>query len=209
MNTKSHILMAVVSVTGIICGSASADFLFQDNFESPNGLSAWTGKTNDVHHGVIVDDPLDPTNSVLTFTQRNAYGDIFTKQAFDLVSGETYTVSFDYLGFGGRNPGSSGGYAGLSNDFPGDHIWYYGTVDKSHAAPVLVDDGRWHHYAYEFIAPAPTVGNSIHLMFEDFLGDPGDAYFDNITFHAPVPGALLLGSMGLSLAGWRLRKKKA
>jgi hypothetical protein len=199
-------LIVVGAIATLTCSTAFADMLFQDDFESD--LSAWTGKTGDVHHGVIVDDPLNAGNHVLTFTQKNAYGDIFTTQAFDLVAGQEYIVSFDYLGFDGKTPGHSGGFAGLSSDYPGTHIWYYGTTSTSQANPILIGDGQWHHYDYTFTAPL-KIGDSIHLMFEDFIGIGGDAYFDNIAFHAPVPGALLLGSMGLSLAGWRLKKKRA
>ena len=213
MNMKSHrILIAAALFVGSCYSSALADMLFQDTFESPDGLSAWTGKTGDVHHGIIVDDPLNAGNHVLTFTKTNGGGDIYSKQAFDLLEGREYRVAFDYLGLVNDVPGGAGGFSGFSVDFPGEHMWYYGTNDTAHASPILIDDGQWHHYEYAITTPL-EIGDGIHLMFEDFTfwgaGISGDAYFDNITFHAPVPGALLLGSMGLSVAGWRLRKKKA
>lgn len=206
---KRYILISTILLASIFCSGASADLLFQDDFESD--LSAWTGKSGGAHHGIIVEDPLNLDNHVLTFTGTNTQGDIYTKQSFALLDGKTYTIAFDYLGQSGSVPGGSGGFAGLSEALPGDHMWYYGTSDAACAAPILVDDGQWHHYLYNFLG-APETGSDVHLMFEDFYhwleGVPGDAYFDNVVLHAPLPGALLLGGMGLGIAGWRLKQKK-
>ena len=82
-----------------------------------------------------------------------------------------------------------------------------GTSAANGAADVLVDDRAWDTYSYTFTAPS-SVGSSVHLMFEDFAGSggvAGDAYFDNINPN-PVPGAVLLGLLGLSVAGIKLRK---
>jgi hypothetical protein len=50
------------------------------------------------------------------------------------------------------------------------------------------------------------------MMFEDFAhpsystaANAPDVYFDNISF-VPVPGAVLLGMLGLGVAGVKLRK---
>ena len=206
-------ILAIVAVQ-VFATAAQAD-LFFDDFESD--LSAWVGKsgTPGSHHGSIVTDPLDGSNQVLTFTQTNLGGDIFaTAVGFDLAPGRQYTVSFRYLGdpTQGGTAGDLGGYAGLSAGFPGTHIWYYGTNTVSGAAPVLIDDGRWRSYSYSFTTPL-GIGNPIHLMFEDFWASgynledvAGDVYFDDVRF-VPVPGAVLLGVLGLSAAGVRLRRR--
>jgi hypothetical protein len=188
--------------------------MFYENFEGD--LSAWTGVGQGPHNGLIVPDPLVGGNNVLTFTQTTWGGDIFgTIAGFNLAPGQEYTVSFRYLGYdpqGAGTPGDLGGYAGLAAGFPGSHIWYYGTGSVSGAAPVLIDDGQWHSYSYKFTAPL-GIGNPIRLMFEDFAhpsystaASAPDVYFDDITF-VPVPAAVLLGVLGLSVAGTKLRRR--
>ena len=206
--------MPALAVVLVLSAAASAD-LFYESFEGD--LSAWVGKDGvpTAHHGAIVVDPLNAANKVLTFTETNWGGDIFATEAgFAVTPGQQYTISFKYLGdpLQGGTPGDLGGYAGICAGFPSStQKWYYGTSDVSGAAPVLVDDGQWHRYSYTFTAYAGM--NPVHLMFEDFylagygLADvAGDVYFDDIRL-VPIPGALLLGLMGLGAAGVRLRKR--
>jgi len=208
--------MKKIALVALICAfiamPARAD-IFSEDFES--GLGAWTGAGGGVHHGQIVDDPLDPSatnkNQVLNFSELDSSGDIFTSaDAFALTPGQSYSISFDYLGLArqGSVAGDFGGYAGLSEGLPGSHMWYYATGSASGAQDVLLDDGQWHRYTYTFTAPISGL-NAVHLMFEDFHysgGVAGDAYFDNINF-VPVPGAVLLGMLGLSVVGVKLRKR--
>jgi hypothetical protein len=212
MNMKHCMLPFVVVL--VLAAAAPADLFYED---FGGDLSAWVGQGGNpsAHHGAIVSDPLNSTNKVLTFTQTNLGGDIFaTAAGFDLASGQQYIVSFKYLGYdpgGGGTPGDLGGYAGISAGFPGSHFWYYGTGSVSGASPVLVDDGQWHSYSYTFTTPL-SIGNHIHLMFEDFyatgyglLNNAGDVYFDDISL-VPVPGAVLLGILGLGAVGVKLRR---
>ncbi len=205
-----RICIAAVVLVGVLNSGVLAGPIFSENFESD--LSLWTGKYDGAHHGLITADPLVSGNKVLTFTATASGGDIFTIASFDLVAGQQYSVSFDYLGLPSDIPGGSGGFAGLAQGYPGTHLWYYGTNTTSGAAPILVDDRQWHSYTYDFMASAQT-GSSVHLMFEDFRYSsaslPGDAFFDNVRIATvPVPGAMLLGTIGVSLAGY-LRRRKA
>ncbi|MEA3305754.1 MAG: PEP-CTERM sorting domain-containing protein [Candidatus Omnitrophota bacterium] len=206
-------------VVAISLVNAVASTIFIDNFEGD--LSQWIGQYGGVHHGVVISDPLVSGNHVLTFTELNAAGDIFTLQQFNLVTGQPYRVSFDYLGLADTAsvPGDFGGYAGMSEDFPGRHLWYYGTGSNSGASDILVDDGQWHSYNYYFTAPVffsehgSGPGNDIRLMFEDFLesgGMVGDAYFDNISLTVvPEPATILLLCSGLiGLFSFRNKFKK-
>lgn len=204
----------VLVIAGALCRGVTADLLFEEDFQSD--LSAWTGKYNGAHHGALVEDPLNlgSGNYVLKFTETASGGDIFTKEIFSAGRDTVVTVSFDYLGLVEQDAGQrAGGFAGLSAGLPGDHHWYAGTGEYPGGLELQLRDNReWNSYEYTFTVPM-DFGNSFHLMFEDFRkvkGPAGDAYFDNITVHtAPVPGAALLGILGLGVGGLRLRRRRA
>ncbi len=209
MNTLYPILLSFF----FIPSGVSAAALFVDDFESD--LSLWTGRGGSVHNGVIVADPLNAGNNVLTFSNTVTGGDIFTAAQFNLSAGQQYQISFDYLGLAqtGSVANDFGGFAGMAADIWGDAaIWYYGTSTGSNASDVLIDDGVWRNYTYNFTAPISfdegVVGNDLYLMFEDATGVAGDVYFDNIQLQAvPVPAALYLFVSGLLGFGLLARKR--
>jgi len=168
---------------------------FSDDFEAD--LSQWVGQRGGAHHGVIVEDPLRPGNHVLTFTQLNASGDIFSSEV-RVTRGEAYVLRFEYLGLpnGGR-PGDLGGAIGFAEDAPNRHRWLAGTIFCCGIEDdLLIDDGQWRMYSIEFdvfasglpnqvhtFAVTPPSNNTIRVMLEDFPGSngvAGDAFFDNV-----------------------------
>ena len=211
-----------IALIGVCLGAWGAEgraALFTDDFEGD--LSAWTGQGGGAHSGLIVVDPLNAGNNVLSFTALGSAGDIFTAQQLNLNPGATYQISFDYLGLPtvGSVAGNLGGFAGISEGLAGRHMWYYGTTANSGATDTLVDDGQWASYVFQFIAPVNFTfgggsGNAIRLMFEDFTGSggvAGDVYFDNVELSAAVPeptSALLLGA-GLLVLAVRRRRARA
>jgi hypothetical protein len=216
---KDHIAKTVIVVlffvTTFFAESALGAAIFTDDFEGD--LSLWTGKSGGSFSGITVVDPLRASNRVLSFTALIASGDIFSSQQFSLTAGQSYRISFEYLGLAqpGSVPGDLGGFAGLSEGLPGRHLWYYGTSNNSFAAPVLIDDGQWRTYTFDFVPPVNFPfgggsGSAVHLMFEDFSGSggvAGDAYFDNVSL-APVPlpaTVWLLAFALVSLLGLRKR----
>jgi len=204
MNTRT---LLSIAASAVVINAAGADVHFQDNFES--GLGQWTGKNSGAHHGVLVIDPFDQQNTVLSFNRLISAGDLFSSDTLTLDANESYILSFDYLGLATERTrqGDTGGYVGFSVDTPGHHSWQWATGTVSGAQDVLIDDGSWHSYEFEFTAADLGIGNSVHLMLEDFRGSrgvAGDAYFDNISFgtaSVPAPGGLALVGLGvLSIA---------
>jgi len=121
--------------------------VFRDDFESGT-LDQWTGKYFGPHSGIVVTDPLDGENLVVTFLQPTAGGDIFSDE-FPVADGFLVTLSFDYLGLevDGSEPGNFGGFIGYADDtIPSFGLgrWLAGTDGTSGADPILIDDGAWH-----------------------------------------------------------------
>lgn len=200
-------LLTLTTLTVCTLGSvASADILFQDDFE--HTLGQWDGKAGGSHQGKLVIDPFDHSNTVLTFRGLNSAGDMFSKEAMTLDEDTTYVISFDYLGLatGDAVRGDHGGYVGFSEDKPARHSWQWATGEVSGARDVLIDNNRWNSYEFEFTTADLGLGNSVHLMIEDFSGSGGaaeDVFFDNFVVRPatiPAPStAALLGLTGLSI----------
>jgi len=200
MNSNSRIMLGALALASV-AGASHADIVFSEDFES--GLSLWSGKNGGAHHGEIVNNPLGGLNNVLTFDGLNYAGDIFTDDLIELQSDQSYRFSFDYLGLATDRSriSDTGGYIGFSGISTGSHSWHWATGSVSGASDVLVDDGQWHSYEFDFTTADLGVGDSVRLMIEDFSGSggvSGDAFFDNLEI-ATVPGpatAVLLGVGG-------------
>lgn len=215
---------SLLTVSQLAAANVSA---ISENFEGT--LSKWVDRSVSVGGPVqsaIVVDPLNAANHVLGFNMMYSAGSLFSADTIQTTNG-MFTVSFDYLGLAqpGSVAGDLGGFFGISQGNPGFHDWIAGTLDgyqMANGVPVinLIDDGAWHHYSLTFKS---TIGNSVHLMFEDFAGSggvAGDVFFDNIQFNdssvpavplnnLPEPGSLaLLGAAALGAAAVR-RKRQA
>jgi PEP-CTERM motif len=219
------IILIAILLTSV---EASATVLFSDDFEGPS-LDSWTGAFGPSHQGLIVTDPLDSSNRVLTFSGLNLGGDIFTATKVSLASVSFPMLSFDYLGLAqlGSVPGDLGGFLGISRQLDikdaatdgVEHFWLAGTIPYGSAygagfeAQQLVDDGLWRSYE---IALSPYVTSKgmadVYVMIEDFVssgGVAGDAYFDNIRIYAatiPEPTTLALMTLGIAGIGYSRRK---
>lgn len=172
--------------------------LLADAFEQGN-LDLWTGHSGGPHNGLIVTDPLQPTNHVLTFTGVNFGGDVFGALPVS-VDGtfQQLKLSFDFLALplGGVVPPEYGGFAGINADTIGmAPFWLAGTYLPEVTVPppvktLLATDGQWHHYSIDFTQVA--VANSLTSFFvllEDWggLGSiPHDIYFDNVKVTAKL-----------------------
>ena len=187
---KSLGLVALLVLAG---NFAHADtILFQDNFEGTN-LTQWIGKDGLPSNGLIVPDPLNPANHVLTFTAVNSYGDTYSAMPLNVSRSRPYILSFDFLGVPDPNNPTreNGGFIGIAQAPASDaeHFWIAGTFPGALTVPppvatTLIADGTWHHYDIDFTSV--VVSNDLTqtlLMVEDwfnFGSVPGDAFFDNI-----------------------------
>lgn len=208
MNFKSSTMIAGFACIAV-AATANADIVFSDDFES--GLGLWTGKNGGVHQGILVNDPLGGNNTVLGFSGLASAGDLFTADPILLDPDQSYRISFDYLGLAQAKSrlDDTGGYVGFSVDMPGLHKWKWATGNASGASDVLIDNGQWNSYQYDFTAADLGIGNSVRLMVEDFVGSRGrsdDAFFDNFQISTvPTPGAIALLGMGGLIATRRRR----
>ena len=212
---QASLAIAACLIVASPLASAAPITAFAENFE--NGLSAWIDRNPGNNEAAIVADPLNSSNHVLGFRQLGSGGSIFTR---DLVTASgSFTISFDYLGMPGRGgrAGDLGGFFGISQGFPDGHYWVAGT--GSYPAPIgLTDDGAWHRYSLTFDSP---IGQSVRLMFEDFVGSggvAGDVYFDNIQFNdsqvqaaalsqVPEPSGIALLAAAMLAAGLARKRK--
>lgn len=207
--TTTRTLIAAIAL-GSAAAASQADIVFQDDFES--GLSLWTGKNGGIHHGVLVNDPLGGLNTVLSFNGLNAGGDMFSETPISLGSNQSYRLSFDYLGLTNQysNASDTGGYVGFSVGTPNTHRWKWATGSVSGADDVLIDDGAWHSYQFDFTTADLGLGSDVRLMVEDFSGSggsAGDAFFDNFAIATvPSPGTAALFGIGGMLAITRHRR---
>ena len=200
MNQKSLPLTGLLLMLLAVATPVRAQFtLFEERFESGN-LNQWTGKAGLPHHGQIVTDPLNSINHVLTFSDVNAAGDIFSASRIS-VDGlpRRFILSFDFLGLpiDGVPPSEYGGFTGVTTDPAGvlPHYWLAGTYLPALNVPapvatVLTADGLWHHYEVDFTEVVVANGlTSFQLMLEDWYDRgsiPGDVYFDNVRLAAPL-----------------------
>ena len=220
--SPKRVAVAAVLLALANLGHAAPLTAFAEDFEG--NLNAWTGIGGGaITQAAIVIDPLNSGNHALGFPAQGSGGSIYTS-AFVSTAG-LFTVSFDYLGLPGTGgvPGDLGGFFGISQGFPGSHQWIAGTLDN-YTSPFinLYDTGAWQHYSLTF---ASQIGQSVHLMFEDFSGSggvAGDVFFDNIQFNdssvapaplpnanaVPEPGGLALVALASLLAGIATRRKQ-
>lgn len=190
MKLKHMAVLNCLTVFTAIGNLAHADVtLFQDGFETGT-LDQWIGKAGDPPQGLVVADPLNPANQVLTFSGVNYSGDIFSATYLDVSLPRQYVLSFDFLGF--PSEVENGGFIGIGAAPTSDseQFWIGGTYPGALTAPasvatVLTVDGAWHHYEIDITEIIETEGlTETLLMVEDWFNYgsvPGDAFFDNIS----------------------------
>jgi hypothetical protein len=184
---KSTLTFSLLIATAL---ASHADVvLFQDTFESGN-LDQWVGKPGDTPTGVIVTDPLNPTNNVLSFAAVKFGGDVFTSSPIPVGPQEKLVLSFDYLGVPqGVENGAFLGVVPAPDADPTTFVWLASTYAAEINAPAsaatpLTADGVWRHYEIDLtdVLASGSLTN-LHIALEDWAGlgsVAGDVFFDNI-----------------------------
>lgn len=171
--------------------STRADIvLFSDSFEAGN-LNQWTAKPGDTAQGVIVADPLNPTNQVLSFAAVKFGGDVFSSAPVAVTAQQKIILSFDFLGL--PNTVENGAFLGVvptpAAD-PSAFVWLASTYPAEINAPPsaatpLTADGVWRHHEIDLTDVIAAGGlTNLHLVLEDWAGlgsVAGDVFFDNLT----------------------------
>jgi len=183
MKAATTIMMLGILATSLAPCFAQAQ-VFSDDFEGD--LSAWFLNKD----AVIVQDPLDPENNVVTFVSPNNTFDLLSEPLV-LDPGITYRMSICHLGLETPEslPGNFGGYIGLRAGLTG-YFWETTPCDPNTQGD-LIDDGQWHCYEWLFIRADLTSDPTapIEIMVEDWDGaasvcppnaTSGDVFFDNI-----------------------------
>lgn len=191
------VTMLCLLLFGVACGSSTDVVqeeppIFSEDFEG--GLGQWVGRVTG-HHALIVPDPLDAGNAVVTFSETVAAGDLFSIP-ISVEEGVAYELEFDYLGLPqeGSLPDNLGGFLGVSDGLPGAEVWLFGPAANQAAhLEDLIEDGHWHSYSTTFHPSSmfELSAGTIRILLEDGEGEgsiPGDAYFDDIRLYRAPTG---------------------
>lgn len=190
---------AFVLVT-ILLGSAvsvRAD-LSNGNFETSSDAS-WALVSADISFGVAT-----------LWEDTASYGDYPGDPAYSSIS-QTFEVDDD-----GMRLQFDFGIVPSGGEPETDHFQVvlngtvYGIASTDATDPL--NDGKWHRgYISPAIPVLPTGSNILTFLLEGHNdGYDTSIKIDNVSLVGsvvPVPGALLLGSLGLTCAGWQLRRR--
>lgn len=193
-------LMLIIAVCAFMAVPAMADMMLYDNFDSEHGgvgVLNYNSFTNwDVSDGtvdLIGNGYYDflPGNGLyvdMDGSTKNA-GKMTTKTSFNFDPGVTYTLSFELAG---NRRNTSTETVTVQVDM--------GTIlNKSYSLNKM---DPFTLFTETFTVGSPT---SAKLSFEGIGGDNIGMLLDDVTL-VPLPGAVLLGLLGLTAAGIKLRK---
>lgn len=187
----------LISIFVFVCSlttNTQASTLLSDSFQTNDLSTNWqtVGSANIVS--------LASDGYALGFSNSVGGGDLFSQ--WYSSSTNTFTLSFEYQGFG-----AGGGYVGLNNN--SGEWWIFG--DGNYGTPYsLSDNTGWNSYSVTF-----TSNDPIQIKLEEWDGQnhtPNQALFRNLvltdgTPAVPEPETYLMFAIGL--LGIAIARKKA
>jgi len=211
MKKNSTILMSLVFGL-LIASEAYGDLIVNGSFEAASVnpgpfVELWSGNTS-ITGWTVIGESIHYVGTAWVASEGSRSLDLdggYTmsggiQQTFSTTPGLQYLVSFDM----------AGNYAGAPTIKPmrvsADAQWQDFTFDITGRS---ANDMGWTPYTWSFTAD----DTSATLAFRSLtvISDYGPA-LDNVcvtTVPVPVPGAALLGVLGLGYSGWRLKRRPA
>lgn len=198
---KVLIINFVLCVVLISAGSSKADLIFYDDFDSYATSIPWAGAGNWTVTEASVDligvgsswDLLPGNGHYLDMDGSTNNAGTVESIGIALAPGD-YSLIFDVAG-NQRN----GGFDSMNVAISG------GLLSASVSAD---DDAPFTTVSLGFTVSTATTAT---ISFDGIGGDNVGLLLDNVGIDAevvPVPGAFILGSLGLSFAGMKLRRRK-
>jgi hypothetical protein len=188
-----------------ICAESSkADLVFYDGFDSYSFQIPWSGEGNWTATEASVDligtgSPWDllPGNGLyLDMDGSTNNAGTIESIGIALAPGD-YSLIFDLAG---NQRGDRGG------DFDSVIVQVTGFVDETFSD--IPYDAPFTTVSIPFTVATATMTK---IIFNGLGGDNCGVLIDNVGIDMnilPAPGAVVLGSLGLSFAGWKLRRRK-
>jgi len=198
---KWQSILVLMVATFAVTGVASADIFF-DNFDSENG-GQWAYNFNAFTNWTCVDGAVDLIGSPGRYDYLPGHGLYVDMDGTWTYAGKIVSTPLQL---------QPGGYT-LSFDLAGSQRDGYDPVDY---VIVTVGDGSlfsktyslswyepFHTFTEHFTVSTPMTTS---IGFQGLGRDSVGMLLDNVRL-TPVPGAFLLGTIGLSFAGLKLRKR--
>ena len=198
----------ITIICAFVAAPASADLVDPDAFAVGTDISnAFAGVTLS-SIGAGFDGVID--SRIFAINPNGGYPEPFSASTGSLVFG-TSDNTFPHLfgGWGGEQlrVDFSIGATLVSLDAIGNNGSDFGSLQAYDAGGTLVDSYSTGQLTLSSFEAMTVSGSNIAYVIASGVG--GDSLgFDNLDFNpVPVPGAFLLGMLGLSVAGLKLRKR--
>ncbi len=201
-------MMFVLAIATLPAAFAHANLITNGSFETPNqATKTWNvyetidGWTTTFGPGIEIQDHVTGlAYDGDQFVELDSHSNSSMEQLIDTIAGASYDLSFAYS----PRPG----YAA---DTTGIEVWFDGSlVDTIAYSGVGLSNTSWSILNYTVIASGDTTSLEFKAVGSN---DSFGGYIDDVCLElcdnpaVPAPGAVVLGSLGMSLVGWLRRRR--